>query len=182
MVQIPTRVDIESAERSAAAMARGLSGSSEAWGVLLSNAQAVLAARSDTPRSVIQDTYSFEDWKDLVATAKVLDLASSKMSLKDPENRQTAAILATYAFGMSGTAVSSSAVILGSDALESDLGPSELLALVLSSPMLIDQAVTHLPSASMHRVYIENLIAFLASGKNKQLNTVSDSLQELTYT
>ena len=181
MMQIPTWVDIESAERSAAVMARGLSGSSEAWGMLLSNAQAVLATRTDAPQSGFQDTYGFEEWQDLVATARVLDLASSGMGLKEPENRQAAAILAACAFGMSGTSVSAAAVIRGHDLLASDLGLSELLALALSSPTLSHQVVTRLPSTSMHRACIESLVAFLASGKDEELNTTAEVLQELTY-
>ena len=44
---IPSWVDYEFAELAASVMARGLNGPREAWGTLLANAQAVLAARSD---------------------------------------------------------------------------------------------------------------------------------------
>ena len=50
-MQPPAWVNYELSEESAAVMARGLTGSSQAWGVLLAHAQAVLAARTDTRES-----------------------------------------------------------------------------------------------------------------------------------
>ena len=118
---VPTWVDFESAEHSASVMARRLSGSSEAWGTLLANAQAVLASRTDMPDSDLTFSYEFSAWRDLVAAARILDLAATRHGLKESENRKTAAILAACTFGMSGTFVSSTAVIRGHSLLDSDL-------------------------------------------------------------
>ena len=90
---IPTWVDFESAERSASVMARGLSGSSEAWGTLLANAQAILASRTDTSHSRLHSSYDFDEWRDLVAAARILDLAATEIGIDDLENRKAAAIL-----------------------------------------------------------------------------------------
>ena len=152
---IPTWVDFESAERSAAVMARGLSGSSEAWGRLLANAQAVLASRTDIPHSEQRGSYDFDEWRDLVAAARILDLAATELGLENLENRKTAAILAACAFGMSGTAVSSTAIIRGHRLLDSDLSPGELAALALSSPVLSREIFPKLPEGievpNLHR-------------------------------
>ena len=181
MMQLPTWIDFEAAERSAAVMARGLSGSSDAWGRLLANAQAILASRTDAPPSIARDTYDFGEWQDLVAAARVLDLASSGKGLADPEDRQAAAILAACAFGMSGTAVSATAVINSHALFESELGPSEMLALAISSPTVGGKVIPNLPSASVHRNCLENLIAFLETGEEAQLSVAVRMLQELTY-
>ena len=180
MMPIPTWVDFESAERSASVMARGLLGSSEAWGRLLANAQAVLASRTDIPLSEQLGSYDFDEWRDLVAAARILDLAATELGLDDLENRKTAAILAACAFGMSGTAVSSTAIIRGHRLLDSDLSPGELAALALSSPVLSREVFPKLPEGSKYRTCIENVTAFLARGDDEQLAAASKALQEAT--
>ena len=175
---IPTWVDFESAERSAAVMARGLSGSSEAWGRLLANAQAVLASRTDIPHSEQRGSYDFDEWRDLVAAARILDLAATELGLENLENRKTAAILAACAFGMSGTAVSSTAIIRGHRLLDSDLSPGELAALALSSPVLSREIFPKLPEGSKYRTCIENVTAFLARGDDEQFAAATKALQE----
>ena len=178
---VPTWVDFESAERSAAVMTRGLSGSSEAWGTLLAHAQAVLASRTDSPHFELHNSYDFDEWRDLVAAARILDLAATDFGIVDPENRRAAAILAACAFGMSGTAVSATAVIHGHHLLDSDLSPGELTALALSSPMVSRQVLPLLPVGSKHRACIENVAAFLARGGKAQFSSAARSLQEATY-
>ena len=177
---LPDWVDFESAEQAAAVMSRGLSGSSEAWGTLLANAQAVLGFRSDTPLSELPSSYDFDEWRDLVAAARILDLAATERGLGDLENRKAAAILAACAFGMSGTAVSATAVIRGHRLLDSDLSPSELVALALSSPGLSREVLPRLPEGSRHRICIENVTAFLARGGEKQFGAAAWALEEAT--
>ena len=164
VMPVPTWVDFESAERSAAVMTRGLSGSSEAWGTLLAHAQAVLASRTDGLQFELHNSYDFAEWRDLVAAARILDLAATEFGINDSENRKAAAILAACAFGMSGTAVSATAAIRGHHLLDSDLSPSELTALALSSPVLSREVVPGLPVGSKHKACIENVVAFLAKG------------------
>ena len=178
---IPAWVDFESAERSAAVMARGLSGSSEAWGTLLAHAQAVLAFRTDTLHSELHSSYDFDEWRDLVAAARILDLAASEYGINDSENRKDAAILAACAFGMSGTAVSATAVIRGHNLPDSDLSPSELTALALSSPVLSREVLPRLPAESKYKACIENVTAFLARGGEDQFRAATKLLQEATY-
>ena len=177
---VPTWVDFESAEHSAAVMARRLSGSSEAWGTLLANAQAVLASRTDTPDSERTFSYQFSAWRDLVAAARILDLAATRHGLKESENRKNAAILAACTFGMSGTFVSSTAVIRGHDLLDSDLTHGELTALAMSSPVLSREVFSRLPEGSKYRTCVENMAAFLARGEEEQFNTATAALREAT--
>ena len=177
---LPDWVDFESAEQAAAVMARGLSGSSEAWGTLLANAQAVLGFRTDTPLSKLPSSYDFDEWRDLVAAARILDLAATELGPSDSENRKAAAILAACAFGMSGTAVSATAVIRGHRLLDSDLSPSELVALALSSPGLSREVFPRLPEGSRHRTCIENVTAFLARGGEEQFGAAAWALEEAT--
>ena len=179
-MSLPTWVDFESAERSAAAMARGLSGWSEAWGTLLANAQAVLASRTDTPNPELQGSYDFDEWRDLVAAARILDLAATELGVGDLGNRKTAAILAACAFGMSGTAVSATAVIRSHGLLDSDLSAGELAALALSSPVLSREVFPRLPEGSKYRTCIENVTAFLARGDEEQLSAAAEALEEAT--
>ena len=178
---LPPWVDFETAERSAAVMARGMSGSSEAWGTLLANAQAVLSARTDTLDSELQISYDFSEWRDLVAAARILDLASTEFGVNDPENRKSAAILAACAFGMSGTAVSASAMIRSHRLLESELSPGELAALALSSPELCGVILSRLPGGSKYRTCIENVTAFMALGHEGPLTGAAKALEEATY-
>ena len=178
---IPAWVDYESAERSAAVMARGLSGSSESWGTLLTHAQAVLAARTDNPRFEVNGSYDFDEWQDLVAAARILDLAATKLGVNDSENRKNAALLAACAFGMSGTAVSATSVIHSHHLLDSDLSPSELTTLALSSPVFGRAVLPRLPFGSKQRYCIEKVAAFLARGSEEQFNMARRSLQELIY-
>ena len=177
---IPTWVDFESAEHSAAVMARGLSGSSEAWGTLLANAQAVLASRTDTPDAELTFSYDFSTWRDLVAAARILDLAATRHGLKESENRKNAAILAACTFGMSGTFVSSTAVIRGHGLLSSNLTHGELTALAMSSPVLSREVFLRLPEGSKHRTCVENVAAFLATGDQEQFNSATAALREAT--
>ena len=174
---IPTWVDFKSAERSAAVMARELSGSSEAWGTLLANAQAILASRTDTPLTRLPSSYDFDKWRDLVAAARILDLAATELGLKNLEDRKAAAILAACAFGMSGTSVSATAVIRRHRLLDADLTPSELVALALSSPGLSREVFPTLPEGSRHRACIESIVAFLARGDDKDVTAASDALE-----
>lgn len=178
---IPTWVDFESAERSAAVMARGLSGSSEAWGTLLAHAQAVLAARTDKLHFEVEGSYDFEEWRDLVAAARILDLAATDQGVSNPDNRRTAAILAACAFGMSGTAVSATSIVRNHRLLDSDLGPGELTTLAISSPILSRDVLPRLPAGSAHRTCIENVAAFLARGAEEQFSKASRSLQEAAF-
>ena len=175
---IPTWVDFESAERSAAVMARGLAGSFEAWGTLLANAQAVLSSRTDSRNSELLSSYDFDEWRDLVAAARILDLAATNQGLNDSEDRKTAAILAACAFGMAGNSVSATAVIRGHRLLDSDLSLCELLALSLSSPILSREVLPRFPRSSKHRKCIENVVSFLARGGEEQLDVVASVLQE----
>ena len=175
---LPTWVDFESAERAAAVIARSLSGSSEAWGTLLTNAQAVLASRTDTRDSELQSSYDFDEWRDLIAAARILDLAATELGVKDADNRTAAAVLAACAFGMSGTAVSATAVIRGHRLLDSDLSPGELTALALSSPVLARDVFPRLPQGSKHRTCVENVAAFLGRGGEEQFNTATEALEE----
>ena len=177
---IPTWVNFESAELAAATMARGLSGSPEAWGVLLANAQAILASRTDTLHFELEGSYDFDEWRDLVAATRILDLAATELGVDDSENRKTAAILAACAFGMSGNAVSATAVIRGHRLLESDLTPGELVALALSSPELSREVFPKLPERSKNRACVESVVAFLARGDEVQLNSAALALQEAT--
>ena len=179
-MSLPTWVDFEYAEQAAAAMARGLSGSSEAWGTLLANAQAVLASRTDTLESEFQDSYDFDEWRDLVAAARILDLAAAELGLSNLENRKVAAILAACAFGMSGTSVSATAVINGHRLLDADLTPGELTALALSSPVLGREVFSTLPERSKHRICIESVVDFLARGNDEQFNAAVRMLEEAT--
>ena len=177
----PNWVDFASAERSAAVMARRLSGPSEAWGTLLANAQAVLTSWTDTPHSELPSSYNFHEWRDLVAAARILDLAATELGLTDQENRRAAAILAACAFGMSGTAVSATAIIRGHPLLNSDLSAGELVALALSSPIVGREVYTRLPIGSKHRTCIGNVLAFLARGDVEEINAATRVLQEVIY-
>ena len=178
---IPGWVDFESAERSAAVMARGLSGQSEAWGTLLAHAQAVLASRTDTVSSEAHASYAFEEWEDLVAAARILDLAATEAGIKDPEDRRAAAILAACAFGMSGTHVSATAVIRSHRLMHSELSPGELAALALSSPILGREVLPKLPAGSKLRDCIESTVDFLGRGREEQFNTAERLLREAAY-
>ena len=174
----PDWVDFVAAEQAAAVMARGLLGSSEAWGTLLANAQAVLGSRTDIPHSELPSSYDFHEWRDLVAAARILDLAATELGVSDIENRKVAAILAACAFGMSGTAVSATAVIRGHDLINADLSPGELAALALSSPMFSREVFPRLPYGSKYRSCIENLAAFLAKGQDEQIRMAAEELNE----
>ena len=178
----PTWVDFEFAERSAASMARGLSGSMAAWGTLMAHAQAVLSYRSDgyDSNSYLQKTYDFEEWRDIIAAARILDLAATELGVQDAENRETAAILAACAFGMSGTTVSASAVINAHNLLNSGLSSGELLAIAISSPILSRQVFPTLPARSKYRECIERVTAFLARGDDGQLAAATEALEEIT--
>ena len=178
---IPTWVDFVSAERSAAVMARGLLGSSDAWGRLLANAQAVLGSRTDGPYFELHNSYEFTEWRDLVAAARILDLAATELGVSDQEDRKAAAILAACAFGMSGTTVSATAVIGRHRLLDSDLSPSELTALALSSPTLSREIFPRLREGSGHRTCVENVTAFLGMGGEEQFSTADKVLQEITH-
>ena len=178
---LPTWVDFESAERSAAVMSRGLSGSSAAWGTLLAHAQAVLAARTDDLHFGLQNSYDFAEWRDLLAAARILDLAATELGVDDSEDRKASVILAACAFGMSGTAVSATAVIHSHRLLDSELSPSELTALAISSPILSRKVLPRLPAESKYRACIENVAAFLARGGDVQFSTATKLLQEATY-
>ena len=151
---------------------------SHAWGTLLANAQAVLGNRTDTLHSEQQESYDFDEWRDLVAAARVLDLAASGLGVEDLESRRSAAILAACAFGMSGTAVSAAAVISAHHLLDSDLSAGELVALAMSSPALSREVLLRLPAGSTHRRCIEDFTAFLASGEGEQLTAAANGLDE----
>ena len=75
---LPGWVNYGEAERSAAVMAREMSGASASWAELLAHAQAVLANRTDTRDSEYLSTYDFDQWRDLISAARILDLASTE--------------------------------------------------------------------------------------------------------
>ena len=101
--------------------------------------------------------------------------------MDDSENRKAAAILAACAFGMSGTAVSATAVIHNHQLLDSDLSPSELTTLALSSPIMSREVLPRLPVGSKYRTCIEHVAAFLARGGEEQFSAAVGSLQEALY-
>ena len=181
MMSLPHWVDFESSERTAAVMARGLSGPSEAWGTLLAHAQAVLSARTDTPSFELPNSYEFNEWQDLVAAARILDLAATTLGLSDVQNRKDVATLAACAFGMSGTAVSATAVIDGHRLLNNELSEGELVALALSSPAIAREVFRKLPIGSSHRACVESVLAFLARGDDQQLEMAREALRMATY-
>ena len=178
---LPAWVDFEFSERTAAVMARRLSGLSAAWGWLFANAQAVLASRTDTRDSEQESSYDFGKWCDLVAAARILDLAASEFGVSDAHNRKNAAILAACAFGMSGTAVSASAVIENHKLLDNDLTPGELTALALSSPNLCRLLYPRLPERTRHRTCVENIASFLGTGRDELLETASEALNRAIW-
>ena len=178
---LPRWVDFEFSERTAAVMARRLSGSSAAWGRLFANAQAVLSTRTDTRDSESESSYDFKEWRDLVAAARVLDLAATEFGVSDIQNRKNAAILAACAFGMSGTAVSASAVIENHKLLDNELTPGELTALALSSPNLCRSLYQRLPERTRHRNCLENIVVFLVTGRDEQLEIASEELDRAIW-
>ena len=175
---VPTWVDFEFAERSAATMARGLSGSSSKWEMLLANAQGILSSRMDMRSSDSSDSYDFDDWQDLVAAARILDLAATENGFDDAEDRKTAALLAACAFGMSGAAVSSGAVIRSHDLLSLDLSPGELTALAISCPAMTREIIPKLPVGSSYRNCAELITSFLASGEERLIGEAARELGE----
>ena len=178
---IPHWVNFESAERSAAAMSRGLSGADAAWSELLANAQAVLASRTDNLLDINFDSYDFDQWSDLVAAARVLDLAATDRGLSQSKNRKTSAILAVCAFGMAGTSVSSHAVIDNQRLLELDLSPGELTALAVNSPKLCRILFRRLPEGTPYRKCVENLTTFLVSGDDRHFEIAAAELRRASY-
>ncbi len=180
-MSLPAWVDFESAERSAAVMARNLSGSPQAWKSLLAHAQGVLASRTDGLHYEPNSTYGFNEWRDLVAAARILDLASTDYGVSDSDNRRSTAILAACAFGMSGTFVSAAAVIKNHHLLDSNLSPGELTALALCSPILSREILPRLPAGLKHKDCIENITAFLATGDESQFETATKLLQEIAF-
>ena len=179
-MRLPNWVEFEPAERAAAVMARGMSGPSESWGTLLAHAQAVLDSYTDTPDAGFQDSYQFENWSGLIAAARILDQASTRNGLSNPEHRKAAAILAACAFGMSGTAVSAEAVIREHDLLTSGLTPGELTALALSSPAQSREIFPALPTGSAYRACVENVSAFLVKGDDGEIEAARMMLKEAT--
>ena len=175
---LPSWVDFGTAQQFAAVMSRELSGSSETWATLFSHAQAVLASRTATRESEELDIYDLDKWNDLVCAARVLDSAATEKGVKEQGDRTAAAILAACAFGMSGTAVSARAVILGHQLLRSGLSPGELTALALSSPPLSGNVLPELPSGSSYRACVENLSAFLATGGDKEFDMAATALSD----
>ena len=178
---IPTWVDFVSAEQSAAVMARGLQGSSDTWSRLLANAQAVLGARTDDEYFQLRNSYPFDEWQDLIAAARILDLAATELGVDDQEDRRAAAILAACAFGMSGTTVSATAVIRRHGLLNSDLSPGELTALSINSPILSREILPMLKEQSGHRICVESVTAFLGTGGEDQFRTADQVLEQLIY-
>ena len=175
---LPNWVNFEFSERTAATMARGLSGPSSTWEAMLAHAQAVLAARSDDPQSDSQISYEFDKWQDLVAAARILDLASTTLGLDEAEDRRTAAILAACAFGMSGTAVSAAAAIDAHNLMSTDLSSGELASLAISSPTLSREIYPNLPTGTPYRACIEHLAAYLANGSDGSHNMARAALAD----
>ena len=181
MTSLPHWVDFESSEGTAAVMARGLSGPSEAWGTLLAHAQAVLSARTDKHPSELPNSYEFSEWRDLVAAARILDLAATEHGISDIQNRKDVATLAACAFGMSGSAVSATAVIDAHRLLRTEMSGGELVALALSSPTIAREVFRRLPTGSSYQACIESVLAFLARGDEQQLDTARAALQKATF-
>ena len=163
-MMLPSWVDFERAERSAAVMARGLTGSSAAWETLLAHAQAVVGARTNNRQPILPESYDFAEWSDLMAAARVLDISAATLDDEAAEERTATAILAACAFGMSGTFVSSKAVIDAHHLLSKDLSAGELVALALSSPELAGAVFPRLSFGSEHRTCVEKLSSFTATG------------------
>ena len=179
---LPTWVGFEFSERTAAVMARRLSGMSADWGRLFADAQAVLAARTDSRDSEEYDSYGFEEWRDLVAAARILDQSATEFGVEDVgHNRKNAAVLAACAFGMSGTAVSARAVINAHNLLSLDLSPGEITSLALSSPDLCRSLSDRLPQRSKHRRCLESMAVFLATGKEDLFEEAREALNEALW-
>lgn len=178
---LPNWVDFEAAEHSAAIMARNLSGPSQTWGSMFAHAQSVLAARTDNLHHELDGSYEFHEWQDLVAAARILDLAASEHGIDNSDNRRDAAVLSACAFGMSGTFVSATAVIRNRRLLNTDLSAGELVALSLSSPVLVQETLPILPTGSKHKSCIENVAFFLATGDEEFFKRATKLLQEITY-
>ena len=179
-MSLPHWVAFEAAERTAAVMARGLSGPSESWGTLLAHAQGILDSYTDTPDAGFQDSYQFENWSALIAAGRILDQASTRNGISNPEHRTTTAVLAACAFGMSGTAVSAGAVIREHDLLAHGLTPGELTALALSSPAQSREIFPILPPGSAYRACVEHVAGFLAQGHQREIEAARTMLKEAT--
>ena len=176
-MSLPSWVDFVRAEQAAAVMARNLAGVSVAWGELLANAQTVLAHRTDTSEAEQVDSYSFDEWRDLLAAARILDLAASGKGISGDENQRSAAILAACAFGMSGTFVSAQAVIDTHRLLDVELSPGELTALALSSPKISREVFVRLGAGTSHRTCLEGVVAYLATGADRQFEVAKEGLE-----
>ena len=132
MRHIPGWVDYVAAEQSAAVMARNLVGRPNLWETLIANAQAVVGSRTDERAFENYGAYGFDDWKDLAAAARILDLGATKHGVLEKKDRKDIALLAACAFGMAGTAVSATAVIDQHRLVDSELSDGEIVALALS--------------------------------------------------
>ena len=178
---IPSWVNIESADRSAATMSRALYGADAAWSELLASSQAFLANRTDDLRNVDFDSYDFDEWSDLVVAARVLDLAGTDRGLGETTNRKTSAILAVCAFGMAGTFVSSQAVIDSNGLLQLDLTHGELTAIAVNSPKLSRVLYRRLPEGTTKRRCLESLTTFLVSGDEHDFDDASEQLRQASF-
>ena len=175
---LPGWVNYGEAERSAAVMAREMSGASASWAELLAHAQAVLANRTDTRDSEYLSTYDFDQWRDLISAARILDLASTEKGFRDPQARRASAILSACAFGMSGTSVSGKAVIDSHGLLGTDLSDGELTALALSCPAISRETFDRLRYGTPHRSCVESVVAYLATGSREHLVAAQESLEQ----
>ena len=176
MTPLPSWVDYELAEQAAAVMTRSLSGTTAAWGELLATAQTVLARRLDTIDAEPTASYGFDDWRDIVCASRILDLAGTDKGLADRGNRQSAAILAACAFGMSGAFVSAKAVIDSHGLLNADLSPGELVALVISCPTFSRETFLRFRVGTPYRECLEAIVDFLATGVDRAFDDAKGAL------
>ena len=176
-MSLPSWVDFVRAEQAAAVMARNLSGISVAWGELLAHAQTVLAHRTDTREAERVDSYSFDDWRDLLAAARIFDLAASGRGITGDDNQRSAAILAACAFGMSGTFVSAQAVIDAHGLLDVELSPGELTALAISAPTISKEVFVRLGTGTHYRICLEGVVGYLATGSLHQIEAAKEALE-----
>src|SRR5207302_1481952 len=114
----------------------------------------------------------------LIAAARILDAASQSPANLPVEFRSDLALSAAVAFAMYGNFLSAGAVIRRGILGGQDLTPSAAAIAATAAPSLVGEMIPRCPAESVERQYLEDLTAYLQTGKEGQAGTLREKLIE----
>lgn len=149
------------------------------WGELLAHAQSSLAKTVRSSMSIDDDKLANSEDSEAIATARILDACA--IAATDVEQKFATAILASMSFALQGNFSSASAAVRIARSLRDPQSDAEWIAIAVSAPRLIGEALDGVDPEGYGRGFLESLNSYLIDASLVSESELRDQLLTILH-